>query len=138
MKLIYLTLKKLLTWLVKKGLIKVPHKMAYMAHVMVMLDGNKIKEFPAEVLAYSRRGARRHILKNVKFTSGTTAIGGEWVKGGRKFYVRVYVRYEGKIINQFAATVIAKKRREAKFDISHRLGMKIGAVALKMDLIKHA
>lgn len=130
-------LLKILTWLVKIGLLKKPKEYLYTVHTKVYLDGNLIKQFPSEVLATSRRKAKYDIESRVQFKTGTTALGAEWEGKKRNFYVQLYVMFDFKIIHSFAAKVLASKRREAKFDITKRLKFKTGAAVKKSDLLKY-
>ena len=114
-----------------------PKKRLYVVHTKVFLDGDLIKQFPSEIEASGRKNAKYQIAQRISFTTGTDAIGGNWIGRYREFYVQLYVRYEGKILHSFAAKIMAQKRREAKFDITKRLSYKMGAVARKADLIKH-
>jgi len=124
--------------LAKYGILSPLKKHLYVVHTKVFLDQNMILEFPSEVLATGRRSAKHHITQNISFTAGSEAVGGDWVGSNRKFFVQLFVRYQGKIIHSFTAQILAAKRREAKFDITGRLSYKMGAVAKKSDLIKHS
>jgi hypothetical protein len=131
-------LKKILVWLVKIGIIPVPKKHLYAVEIRVLMDGDIIKRFPAEIYAFSRIAARYELKKDLSFKTGTVARNlGRNRDGERLFEVLLYVQMFRKTLKCFEVIVNCKGRRDAKFEIVKRIKFSTGAAARKEHIIKH-